>query len=76
MLFGCTGMGFVAIHWAHTGRTSPWTSLVPVSATLLILSAVATMLGLVADQVGRLKRSIDELLFAQRDLLRRRPDGR
>ncbi len=63
---GFSGFAVVGANWLATGRTSPWTSLIPASAVVVTLGALAIMLGLLADQVGRLKRTADELLLWER----------
>ncbi len=58
--------GFVSVWWCATGRTSPWTSLITMSAASIILSVLVGVTALLADQMGRLKKTQDEVLRFQR----------
>ena len=63
ILTGLIAGGFVAGHWLATGRTSPYQSLLTLSALLLILGFLLIVLALVADMLGRLRRNQDEILY-------------
>lgn len=65
-LLGVLAGGFVASHWLATGHTSPYQSLVTVSALLLILGFLLIVLALVADMLGRLRRNQEEILYLQK----------
>ena len=54
---------FVLVHWAITGRTSPFTSLLYLVVVLLILGTIFLVLALIADMLGRLRRIEEEQLY-------------
>jgi len=58
--------GFVSAWWLATGHTSPWTSLITVSAACLIISILVGTMALIADQLGRVKKIQEELLSIAR----------
>ncbi len=57
---------FVAGWWLGTGRTTPWTAMVTTGAGCAILGVGIGTLALVADQLGRIKRIQEEMLFISR----------
>ncbi|MEM6314125.1 MAG: glycosyltransferase family 2 protein [Planctomycetota bacterium] len=63
---GLLGALFVAIWYAFAGRTSPWTSLIGISGTLLTLSLVFGAIALIADMLSRHRRISEELLYLTR----------
>ena len=64
VLFLGSGAGaFLFAHWLSTGHTTPYQSLVTLSALLLILGFLLIVLALVADMLGRLRQNQEELLF-------------
>ncbi len=54
--------GLVAAWWLSTGRTSPWTSLITISAACVTVGTMVGIMALIADQLGRVKKAHDELL--------------
>jgi glycosyltransferase involved in cell wall biosynthesis len=61
-LIGLATGGFVGCWWLATGQTSPWRSLITVGAASIIISILIGVLALIADQLGRIKRTQEELL--------------
>ena len=60
--------GFVFGHWALTGRTHPYQSVIIASAVGLILGVLLFVVALVADMLNRLRKLLEELLyFARRE---------
>jgi len=66
-LLGISGIGFVFIHWLETHRTSPYQSLLLVGIMLLIVGFLLIILALVADMLGRIRKTHEEILFIIRD---------
>jgi glycosyltransferase involved in cell wall biosynthesis len=60
---------FVSIYYLVQGRTTPWTSLIGVSGTLLTLGVILGALALLADMIGRHRRITEELLYLTRKRL-------
>jgi glycosyltransferase involved in cell wall biosynthesis len=56
----------VLVHWATTGRTSPIQSLAVAGATLLIIGALSVLMALVADMMGRQRRTLEMLLYYEK----------
>ncbi len=74
---GSLGLGvvlgaFVFVHWLQTGGTSPYRSVLLGSAALLIVGIVLGVLALLADMLGRMRRTNEALLY---ELKRRRVAG-
>ncbi len=63
LLAGVAAGLFVLVHWLLTGMTSPYQSLVIVSALLMILGFLLVVLALVADMLGRQRQNQEELLY-------------
>ena len=60
--------GFVFGHWAMTGRTHPYQSVIIASAAGMILGMLLFVVALVADMLNRLRKLLEELLyFARRE---------
>ena len=57
---------FVVSYYLLNGRTSPWTSLIGVSGTLLTLGVIVGVLALLADMLARHRRITEELLYLTR----------
>jgi len=66
------GLGaFVFAHWVVTGRTSPYRSVLLGSGVALVLSFLLFVLAMLADMLGRVRKSQDRLLYmAKRRLYR------
>jgi len=71
---------FVFIHWAITGQTSPFRSVLLGSAAFLIVGVLLLVMALLADMLGRMRRTNEAILFElrrqrleQRDRERREP---
>lgn len=64
--------GFVAVHWFQTGQTSPYRSLVTLSAVLVLLGAFFATVALLADMLRRHRKIAEEILYLER---RRLYDG-
>jgi len=60
---------FMVFHWFIYRRTSPYTSLLYVVVTLVVLGILFIVLALIADMVGRQRKIEEELLYY--DKLRR-----
>ncbi len=58
--------GFLFIRWLLVHKTSPFQSLVTLSAVLLILGGLLIVLALVADMMGRLRQNQEHLLYLQK----------
>jgi glycosyltransferase involved in cell wall biosynthesis len=54
---------FVFSHWLETGMTTPYQSLVTVSALAVILGFLLIVLALVADMLGRQRKNQEEILY-------------
>jgi len=54
--------GFVSIWWLYHHRTSPWTSLITIGAACIIMGMLISVMALIADQLGRVKRTQEEIL--------------
>ncbi|MBN1912029.1 MAG: glycosyltransferase family 2 protein [Pirellulales bacterium] len=59
--------GFVSVWWLSTGRTSPWTSLITLGIGFVILGVLIAIMALIADQVGRVKKTQEEMLSRVRE---------
>lgn len=68
-LAGVALITFVFIHWWQTGGTSPYQSLITVSAVALILGFLLWILALVADMLGRQRDIQEEALYYQKKRL-------
>ncbi len=66
LLLGLGSTGFVGGWWLAYGRTSPWSSLVTVGIGSLVLSTIFAVLAMVADQVGRSRRLLEDVLYHER----------
>jgi glycosyltransferase involved in cell wall biosynthesis len=55
--------GFVFAHWLRTGGTSPYRSVLLGSTALLIVGIVLGVLALLADMLGRMRRTNEALLY-------------
>jgi len=64
---GVFAFGFVFIHWLLTKMTTPYQSLIPVGAVFLILGFLLIVMALIADMLGRIRKTQDEILFILRD---------
>ncbi len=65
---GSLGLGvllgvFVILHWLRTGGTSPYRSVLLGSTALLIVGIVLGVLALLADMLGRMRRTNEALLY-------------
>src|SRR5438874_8638112 len=65
-LIGMLSGGFMAGWYLWHRKTSPFTSLIPISATFLILGFLHFVLALLADMLGRHRRISEELLYLAR----------
>ncbi|MCG8586544.1 MAG: glycosyltransferase family 2 protein [Pirellulales bacterium] len=66
LLIGTAMVSFVGCWWLATSRTAPWTSLITLGATNVVLGIVFGVLALVADQIGRVRSIQERLLYLQR----------
>ncbi len=66
LLVGLALGGFVFGHWAMTGRTHPYQSLLTASAVGIILGFLLIVVALLADMLNRLRRLLEELLYFAR----------
>lgn len=57
---------FVAQHWLRTGQTSPYRSMVTLSAVLILLGAFFLTIALLADMLKRQRRLTEEILYLER----------
>ena len=79
LLLGILGMlcgGFVSGWYLWHRRTTPFTSLIPITGAMMTLSFLLGVLALLADMMGRHRRISEELLFLARRRMyseRRRP---
>ena len=55
--------GALFVRWLLTGLTSPFTSLISVSALLIIVGFMLIILALIADMQGRQKKLQEEILY-------------
>jgi glycosyltransferase involved in cell wall biosynthesis len=62
-LFGVFSGLFVFIHWLSTTQTSPYTSLIPVSAAFLVIGFMLGVLALIADMLDRQRKIQEEILL-------------
>ncbi|MFO8056732.1 MAG: glycosyltransferase family 2 protein [bacterium] len=87
MFFGLIGLAITAlgagsggalfIRWLIIGKTSPFQSVVTLSAVLLIIGGLLIVLALVADMLGRIRKNQDHLLYLQKkQIYDRKPDDR
>lgn len=60
---GFFGGLFVFIHWLLVHKTTPFQSLVIISGVLAILGFLLLVLALIADMMGRIKRTEEENLY-------------
>jgi glycosyltransferase involved in cell wall biosynthesis len=66
-LFGASMLGFVGGWFLyHSHKTSPFTSLIPISGVLITLGFLLGALALLADMMGRHRRITEELLYLAR----------
>jgi hypothetical protein len=69
MLLVIPGMaigGFVAGWYIYKDKTSPYTSLIPISGVLITLAFLLGVLALLADMLGRHRKISEELLYLAR----------
>jgi len=59
---------WMLFHWIITGRTSPYTSLLYLVVTLVVLGTLFIVLALIADMIGRQRRIQEELIYYQKSL--------
>jgi hypothetical protein len=64
--FGMLCGGFVLAHWAVTGQTTPYRSVLTGSAVFLLMGALILVLALLADLIGRIRRTVDFVYFYSR----------
>ena len=63
---GLLQLAFVSSWWIATGGTSPWTSMITLSAGFIVVGVLVGVMALLADQVGRLKRIQEAILYVTR----------
>lgn len=56
----------VLVNWLLTGRTSPLQSLTVVGAALAIIGTLSVLLALMADMLGRQRRTLEALLYFEK----------
>lgn len=71
---------FVFVHWLRTGMTQPYRSLLLGAGVFLMMGFLLLVLALIADMLGRHRKTQDRLLYLARrehyDRLRRENGGR
>ena len=69
-VFGCGLVlgAAVFVHWVRTGQTSPYRSVLLGSAAGLIVGVLLGVMALLADMLGRVRRTNETLLFELRRL--------
>jgi len=67
LLLGLAGIGFVFIHWLKTGMTTPYQSVMLIAAVLLIVGFLLIIMALIAEMLGRLRKTQEEIVFLLRD---------
>lgn len=80
LVLALLGLGqgvFVFVHWLRTGMTRPYQSLLLGAGVFLMMGFLLLVLALIADMLGRHRKSQDRLLYlAKREHYdRRRPGG-
>ncbi len=63
---GAASGGSLFVRWLIIHKTSPYQSLVTLSAVLLIMGGLLIVLALVADMMGRLRQNQEHLLYLQK----------
>jgi glycosyltransferase involved in cell wall biosynthesis len=63
---GVLQAGFVTVWWLLSGHTSPWTSMITIGAACLTISVLVATMALMADQIGRLRKTQEQLLLLAR----------
>ena len=58
--------GFVTVHYLLNQKTTPYTSLIPMSGALVMVGFLMVALALLADMLGRHRRISEELLYLAR----------
>jgi len=71
-LLGAAVIGFVFAHWLKTNMTTPYQSLILVGAVLLIVGFLLIVMALIADMMGRIRKTQEEILLIMRDQYYRR----
>jgi len=66
-LLGLAGIGFVFGHWLMTGMTTPYQSLILIGAVLLIVGFMLIVMALIAEMMGRIRKTQEEIVFMLRD---------
>ena len=66
LLMGMGLLSFVGCWWLATSRTAPWTSLITLGGTSSVMGIAFAVLALVADQIGRIRKIQERLLYLQR----------
>jgi len=65
-LFGALLGLIVFVYWCFTGQTSPIKSLLLGSGTFLTLGFLLTVMAMLADMIGRLRSTVEDVRYAQR----------
>jgi glycosyltransferase involved in cell wall biosynthesis len=71
-LLGMAVIGFVFVHWLKTNMTTPYQSLILVGAVILIVGFLLIVMALLADMLGRMRKTQEEILLILRDQYYRR----
>ncbi len=66
LALGLALFGFVTLWWLYTGHTSPWTSLLTLATSASVVGVSSGVMALVADQIGRGRKLLEEALYYQR----------
>jgi glycosyltransferase involved in cell wall biosynthesis len=66
IILGLIAGGFVLGHWLATGQTTPYQSLITLSAVLLIIGFLLGILALIADMLGRIRSNQEQILYLQK----------
>ena len=54
------------LRWLNLGVTSPYASLIPFSATFMILGVLLLILALISDLIDRQKKIVEETLYLEK----------
>ena len=66
LLLGLAAGVFVFGHWLQTGRTTPYQSLLLGSGVSLILAFILFVIALLADMIGRLRKTVDHVFYLEK----------
>jgi glycosyltransferase involved in cell wall biosynthesis len=76
LVLGCIAGLFVVVHYALTGQTYPYRSLVTGSGILMIIGFLLLFISFIADMIHRNRILIEELLYIERKRTYALPDDK